>query len=81
MASAMQDPATRAVAVTPNDNTDLGKGIRALWIGGAGDVAVTMINASAAVTLAGATAGTIIPIRVEKVMSTNTSATNIVALY
>ena len=50
-------------------------------MGGAGDLAVMFIDGSAGVTLAGVTAGTLLPIQVQKVMSTNTTATSIVALY
>lgn len=76
----MTDPAGRLAAVTPSDSTVL-SGVRALWIGGAGNVAIRAGGMTAAVTLVGATAGQIIPIRANVVMSTNTTATNIVAMY
>lgn len=68
--------------VTKSDATVLPV-TRALYIGGAGDVAVKFEDdpSGTAVTLSGAAAGSIIPVRVVKVMSTNTTATNIVALY
>jgi hypothetical protein len=72
--------AFRGVAVTPGDSTTL-PATRGLWIGGAGNVAVVFAGDTAAVTLSGATAGSLIPIQVTKVMSTNTTATSIVALY
>lgn len=75
--------ATNGVAVTKSDSTVLPV-TRALYIGGAGDVAVVFEDkgsGGSAVTLAGATAGSVLPVRVLKVMSTNTTATNIVALY
>lgn len=83
--AAVQDcnSATNGAAVTPSDSTILVK-TRALWIGGAGNVAVVFADAGtggSAVTLTGATAGSIIPVSAIKVMSTNTTATNIVALY
>ncbi len=74
-------PASKLVAITKSDATDLTDNkIKALWVGGAGDVAVIAINDSAAVTLVGVQAGTILPVMVKKVMSTNTTATNIVGL-
>lgn len=76
----MADPARKAVAVTPSDSTDLGP-VRALYVGGSGNVAVMLEQNTAAVTLVAVPAGTILPVRANKVMSTNTSATNIVALY
>ena len=67
------------LGVTPSNSTIL-PGIRALYVGGAGDVAVTF-NDGTALTLTGVLAGTLLPIQVQKVMSTGTTATNIVALY
>ena len=77
-------PAYKAVAITKSDATDLtASKIRALWVGGAGDVAVKMYGdgiGGTAVTLAGVAAGTLIPVSVAMVMSTNTSATLIIGL-
>ncbi len=72
-------PASHAAAVTKSDSTVLTT-TRALFVGGAGDVAVTMA-AGGNVTFTAVTAGTTIPIAVTKVLSTGTSATNIVALW
>ena len=72
---------TRAVTVTKSDTTDLGK-TRAIFVGTQGDLAVLMAgDASTAVTLKNIANGTYLPISVRKVMSTNTSASDIVALY
>jgi hypothetical protein len=68
-------------AVTPSDATEFATMTRGLYVGGAGAVAVLGWEDSAAVTFAAVPAGTILPVRVKKVMSTNTTATNIVALY
>lgn len=76
----MQDPAVRAEAITASDSTEY-IGIRAIYVGGDGDLAVTMRGNSAAVTFAGVVAGTVLPIRAVKIMSTNTTAANIVALF
>lgn len=73
-------PATRAVAVTASDSTDL-TGTRGLYVGGAGNVAVRCIHSpDTTVTLNSVPAGSIIPIQVTRVMAA-TTATNIVALY
>lgn len=74
----MTDPAYGGVAVTPSDSTSL-SGVRALYVGVAGDVAVTMKGSSTAVTFKAVPVG-ILPIQVSKVMATNTTATDIVAL-
>lgn len=70
--------ASKAVAVTKSDSTVLST-TRALYVGGAGDVAVTMRDGSV-VTFSAVPAGTFLPLRVTKVMSTNTTATLILAL-
>lgn len=68
-------------AVTPNDSTDLTGGVcRALWVGGAGNVAVHDSEGNA-VTFVGVAAGSTLPVRTNRVMSTNTTATSIVALF
>lgn len=73
-------PAEGATAVTPSDSTVL-TGVRGLYVGSDGNVAVIMVGDSSAVTFVGVKAGSVLPLRVSKVMSTNTTATDIVALY
>lgn len=75
----LSSPATDAVAVTPNDSTDLTVVPRALWVGGAGDLSVIMRDGSSPVTFTGITVG-YHPLRVSRVRATGTTATNIVAL-
>jgi hypothetical protein len=78
---AMELSASKLVPITKSDSTDLtSSNIRMLWIGGAGDVAVIASDDSAAVTIASVAAGTLLRIAVKKVMSTNTTATNIIGL-
>jgi hypothetical protein len=74
------DPASNAAAVTPNDSTDLTYTSRALFVGGAGNLAVVMAGGQT-VTFTGVTAGALLPIRASRVMSTNTTATSIVAVW
>lgn len=68
-----------AAAVTPNDSTDI-RPTRGLYIGGAGNIKVDMALGST-VTFVGLLAGSFIPIQVKRVYSTDTTATDIVALY
>ena len=83
------DPAYDALAVTPSDSADLSWYSTALWVGGAGNVAVVMAAqhqpgmtstaaSAVAVTFTGVPAGTWLPIRAGRVMNTNTTATSIV---
>jgi hypothetical protein len=67
-------------AVTPSDTTLVN--CRALWVGGVGNLALAATSTSTAVTLTAVPAGTLIPIALDqgRVMSTNTTATLIIAL-
>ena len=76
----LESPAERAFAITGNDSTDLTVTPRAIYVGGAGNVKVTTIGGDT-VTFSGALAGTIIPVRVTRVFSTDTTATNLLGLY
>ena len=79
--SSAASPAVSAAAVTPNDGADLSRiPTRSLWIGGAGNVNVDMADGTT-VLFSGCTAGSILPVQVKRVRSTNTTATLIVALY
>lgn len=71
--------AVHAFAVTKSDATVFPVGTAGLYIGGAGNVAVTMASGDA-VTFLGVLAGTVLPIECVQVLATDTTATNIVAL-
>lgn len=71
--------AYKGVAVTKSDATLL-PATRGLYIGVTGDVAVVFADGGSAVTLKAAPVG-VLPVQVVQVMSTNTTATDIVALY
>jgi len=73
-------PLTHAVAVTPHNTNELSYVTRAVYVGGLGDVAVTMQD-SGNVTFADVPAGTILPIRVKIVKATGTTATDIIGLW
>lgn len=86
--------ARRAIAVTPSDTKDVTNPAgdnaavyaKALWIGVTGDVAIVAAgdtsnaNQGTAVTHKAVPVG-IFPVQVRRVMSTNTTATNIVGWY
>lgn len=80
------EPARNGVAVTPSDTTDLATYAKALYIGTAGDIAVIFANDKSnggdgtPVLFVGHPAG-YAPLQVRRVMSTNTAADDIVALY
>ena len=75
----LSSPAAHAVAITPDDDTDLAVTIRALYVGGAGDV--TAVTAGGETTaFVGLAAGTILPVRLVRVLEAST-ATDLVGLY
>lgn len=69
-----------AAAVTPHDsNAQTLFPCDAIYVGTAGNLAVIMKNGTT-VTFTGVKAGTVLPIGVNRVNATNTTASNIVAL-
>ena len=74
------DMYTKAAAVTKHDSAaQTLLPCDALYVGGAGDVAVIM-KGGTTVTFVGVLAGTVLPIGITRVNATNTDATSIVAL-
>lgn len=81
--------AYRASAVTPSDTADIpsvstqdgsGNNGCVLYIGGAGNIKVTTAGGDT-VTFTGLLAGMFLPVQVLRVWSTDTTATNIIALW
>ena len=68
-----------AAAVTPSDSADI-RPTRGLFVGAAGNIKVDMALGTT-LTFTGVQAGSILPIQVKRVYSTDTTATDIVALY
>jgi hypothetical protein len=75
--------ARHAEAVTPSDTADLSKVTSAIYVGVAGDVALILANDPdvAPVIFKAVPAGTLLQVQARRVMATNTTATNIVALW
>ena len=72
-------PCDNAAVVTPSDTTALPQ-IQQIFVGGAGNVAVTTVGGQV-LTFTGVLAGTVLPVRCTKIMATNTTATNMVAMW
>ena len=69
-----------ALAVTPSDGSDLtGEPFFALFIGVGGDVKVDMASGTGTVVLKNCASGQLLPLMVERVYATGTTATNIIA--
>ena len=75
----LEAPAANAAAVTKSDSTVLTT-TRALYVGGAGNLTVTMAGSGSDVVIEDVPAGSLLPIRVTKVKAA-TTATKIVALW
>ncbi|MHA1541341.1 MAG: spike base protein, RCAP_Rcc01079 family [Candidatus Hodarchaeales archaeon] len=80
IASNNRQNSIRATIVTPNDSTDLTNPGN-LYIGGGGDIAVIPYGQDTSVILYGVVAGQELSLVVKRVLSTNTTATNILVMY
>lgn len=78
--NAAQAPASYAFVITPSNTTDLEQVTRAIYVGGDGNIAVRLYGNSSHVDFIGVKAGTILPIRADRVRSTDTTATNLIGL-
>lgn len=73
------EPASNALAITPDDDVDLATVSRGIYVGGAGNITATMLGGGD-VVFTGVLAGTILPVRVTRVKEA-TTATALVNLY
>lgn len=76
----LNSPASRFVAITPNDAADIAKASRGIYVGTSGDVRITD-GFGNTVTFKNLVAGVIHPIRAHRIWATNTSAIDIIAVY
>lgn len=76
---ALDAPATHGFAITPDDGTDLSEITRAVYVGSSGSLAVTFTS-GAELVMPNVPAGSLLPLRLQRVRATGTSATNIVGL-
>jgi len=73
-------PAEGAADITPNDSADLSITTRGIYVGASGDLKVDTAGGDT-VTFVDIAAGVIHPIRVQRVYSTGTTATDIIGVY
>lgn len=67
-------------AVTPSNSTNMPHVTRAIYVGGAGNIAAVMASGDTVLFVA-VPAGALLPICVKRINSTNTTAVNMVALW
>lgn len=75
-------PGRMAVAITPSDGSDLAKYAKSLFVGGAGDIVGVPIDSpdESTITLKSHPVG-YCPIGFRKILSTGTTANNIIGIY
>lgn len=79
-ARSLTSPPEHAQEIAPSDLEPLRYVTRALYVGGGGDVALRMLGGEEAV-FRGLQAGSMIPIRVDMVKTSGTTATGLIGLW
>lgn len=74
------NPGTGLATITPSDATFFPKPFRALYVGGAGNLAVQGVDGTVGI-IPSVPAGMVVPISVDRVLATGTTATGIVGFY
>ena len=72
--------APECFAITAHNSTNFDFQVRAIYVGGAGNV-VVVTPSGTAISFTGVPAGSILPVRAIRVNSTNTTASAMVGLY
>lgn len=78
-AGGLNAPASHGFAIAAHDSNELAEVTRAIYVGGAGALALVM-ESGASLTLSGIAGGTLLPLRARLVKATGTTATNLVGL-
>ena len=76
----LDSPAKGFDVVAPNDSADLTNIARGVYVGVSGNLNVVMLDDSAGV-ITSVASGVIHPIRIKRILATDTTATNILAFY
>jgi len=78
-AGSLDDPASFCRNVEPSDSVALLEVSRAIYVGGAG--AIRLIDAAGNIAVfAGLVGGSILPVRTQQILSTGTTATDLVVM-
>lgn len=77
--SGLESPAEYGAAITPHDTNELPFYTRGIYVGGVGNVKV-ITSGGSTITFVAVPVGTILPVRA-KIVHTDTTATNLVALW
>jgi hypothetical protein len=74
-------PLDGSFTITPSDSTMLARPTRAVYVGGAGNLAVRLAGDQSTPIFMAVPVGTVLNIRADKILATGTTATNLVGLY
>lgn len=77
--SNVSDPAAFASAIVPADGTNLSSPTRGIYVGVTGNLTVRMFRGQNTITFLNVPVG-ILPIQVDRVLATGTTATQLIAL-
>ncbi len=76
----LTSPPEHAAAITPADQGDLAVVTRALYVGIGGDLAVRMCGGGV-VTLVNVPSGTLLPLRIDQILASGTTAAGLVGFW
>lgn len=77
--AAITGPAPDGFAITPDDATELSEITRAIYIGTAGDITLTLVS-NTELLFKNIPSGTILPVRARRIKATGTTATDLLGL-
>lgn len=72
--------ARKGFTITPHDSTEITLTPKAVWVGGAGNLVVRLVDDSSDITISGIASGSLLPIR-PKLVKTSSTATLLIGLY
>lgn len=79
--SSFEGPAVDGFTITPSDSTVFSQPSRAIYVGTAGNISAQLNGANTILLFTNVPAGTILPIRVNMVLATNTTANGMIGLF
>jgi len=77
----LNSPAGNSALITKSDTVALPFVTRAIYVGGAGNISMQLVNDKAPVLFTAVPVGTVLYVRAQQVYSTNTTATLLIALW
>ena len=78
----LDSPARNSAVVTPHASNEVNTvEPRGLYVGGAGNITMRLVGDIADVVWTAVPAGTLLPVRVQYIRATGTTATNMVVVY